>query len=151
MLDEPYDPRNAIPLDPEQFRRVLNLVTRAGRGDIPAIGPEGWEASHFDEETGIVEEVRLTDHPLVRMALTVSAFYQGDSAGYYSAAQRLFGFMNIVRHPELEPWTDDDGETTRVHDAVIEAAAVAELDEEGLFLVEPFLELVRQIAGEKYT
>ena len=151
MPEEWYDPPEAIPLDPEQFRCVLNLATRAGQGDIPTIDPEELGVSFFDEETGIIEEIQLANNPLARMALTVSSFYREDEDGYFSAMLRIFGFMNIVRHPELEPWTDDDGETTHVHDAVIEAAAVAELDEEGLFLIGPFLDLVRQIAREKYT
>jgi hypothetical protein len=148
MLEGMYDPRRAVPLDPEQFSLLLNLATKAGQGEIPTLDPEKMSFSLFDEETGEVEQYWLTDHPLARMALTARSFYQDDPAKYFSAMYRLHGLMNIVRRPELAPWTHDEDEITTVHDAVVEAAAKGRLDEHGLFPVGPFLKLVRQIEGE---
>jgi hypothetical protein len=98
---------------------------------------------------GEPQALRLADTPMNRINLTLRECF-ADSLEYMCAATRLWALLDLLDDPRLDPWIlvkkPDGG--CEFHDALIDMAAAAPVNDQGDFLVEPFLAALARWAQE---
>jgi hypothetical protein len=152
--------RFRAPIDPAEFRFCLELGAAAASQKMPMVNPESCEPILLQEENGDTTSILLKNTPINRAFLAIAQHFRSSAwsatdesdgcARFTSVHLRFRAIANVMKHPLAKNWRRGfNGEGT--HEAVVDAAATAELNGNGEFDPKQFFELVEKIAAEKYS
>lgn len=136
-------------LDPERFHFALGVYCAAAALKGPAPNPQEFGLNIVNDD-GSAASITFTDRPENRGMLAVKKEFP-DPDEFESMAFRLMTFGEVIRDRKLRKWgLVRDGETgqTEVHDAVINALAMAPFRKSGSLDRDAFLSLVRVGRGK---
>ena len=146
------NPEELPPLNSAEFASIFDRAIEAGAGQIKIPDPSKLSLE-VAEEDGSVTRIGLTDSPINRMGVAIRQEYGADSEMFQNIMFRILALMKALHHPEtMEAMVEEceDSEGAMVHPAVIEAAALLPLNEEGDFEIQELLREAEKIAEEKY-
>jgi hypothetical protein len=132
-------PQKAPPVDCEELIRAVEVINRAGRGEIATPDP-GRFGVNLVQADGSVVGLRFTDLPINRAVFAVRDQFQEDDQ-WQNLLYRYFALCAAIKdwQADLAPWLQRDVRATLLHRAILEAAAVAPVTRNVTFRRKPFL------------
>ena len=132
-----------LPIDPDELMYAFQIGNAAGSQQMPIENVENRGLNIFDEETGDINEIRLSDNPINRFGSAIAQEYGGDESKFHSIMNRLMALMRIISNKEkvekyLKPHPDD--EYIMVNNVLVEVMADfpmtgnGEIDEDQFFI-----------------
>lgn len=131
------------PVDPERFHFALGVYCAAAALKGPAPNPQEFGLNLLNDD-GSESKITFTDRPENRGMLAVRKEFP-EPTEFQSMGFRLMTFSRIMRYRKLRKWglvrTGESGQT-EIHEAVINALAMAPFRKTGVLDREAFLSLV---------
>lgn len=132
------------PVDPERFHFALGVFCAAADMKGPCQNPQEFGVN-IREDDGSLTRLSFTDRPENRGLLAVKKEFT-DPAEFQSMGFRLMTVGEVMRERKLRKWgliRDDESGQTEIHDAVVNALAMAPFRKSGTLDRPAFLALVR--------
>jgi hypothetical protein len=151
MSDNPEDfkymiePHEALVFDPQEFLNTFNFAMHAMIRKNDANKPSKWGFTS-EEEDGSLVRYQFSDTPMNRATMTVRDIYEGDQ--FISYMHRLKALLDIVEDEGIAKWRKRVEGGYDIDDAVVMAAAIVPLTEEGDFPRDRFFQEIERIVKE---
>lgn len=132
------------PVDPERFHFALGVYCAAAAMKGPYPNPQEFGVN-IREDDGSLVRVSFADLPENRGLLAVKKEFT-DRAEFQSMTFRLMIFGEVMRERKLRKWgliRDGESGQTEIHDAVVNALALAPFRKSGTLDRPAFLALVK--------
>ncbi len=141
-LDELPSPDQLPAFDPDEFATAYNFAGNVVQGKASMSDPEDDEMCMISDD-GRVTIIPPPDDPISLLLIALLERYRDSPLKYISAAYRILALTRIKNAPELRPWVRYRDGSWEMYPALLDAAAVTPLTEEGTF---PLEELVREVS-----
>jgi hypothetical protein len=135
-------PNECIPISSDDFAFAFEIAMKGVGKEILIRDPTSMGLTILDDEAGQSTEIRFTDMPMTRALIALKEHFGDNPDIYQSMVWRIFGLLRILRDPDLSYWMKpdpDDSDALLVHKALLDAAAILRLSEEGQFQKETLI------------
>lgn len=137
-------------LDPAQFHRAFVQLSLVEEGKVrPIRSMAGQTVELHDKETGEIQVLQFVDNPMLRFVEATRMVFPDPEEGK-AACLRLFRLFGVIgaRDPRVAHFTLEEDGQLLIHESIVKAMALIELDPEGEVSIPALLSEARRFFGE---
>jgi len=144
-------PKFNLPVDPEELLYAMQVGNAAISGKMPVDNPENKGFNFIDEESGTIQKIGFTGHPMILFGFAVLQEFGDDESKFCSIMNRLMALMNLcATDKSAKPFlkSDPDGEDfTMINNVLVEVMATIPMSKDGRFNKKAFFAKVKTLLG----